>query len=66
MLLAETRYLPIEKLALALMIAKMKLIPYFQSHTIIVITEFPLKTVLRKAGLSNRICKWVQPMFPAS
>ncbi|KAG5516717.1 hypothetical protein RHGRI_037452 [Rhododendron griersonianum] len=55
---AETRYLPIEKLALALVSTKRKLLPYFQSFTIVVITEYPLKTVLRKADLSNRLCKW--------
>lgn len=55
---AEARYLPIEKLALALVTAKRKLLPYFQSFTIVVITEYPLKAILRKAGLSNRICKW--------
>jgi hypothetical protein len=55
---AETRYLPIEKLALALVTAKRKLLPYFQSFTIIVVTEYPLKAVLRKADLSNRLCKW--------
>ncbi|KAG5561961.1 hypothetical protein RHGRI_004857 [Rhododendron griersonianum] len=54
----ETRYLPIEKLALVLVSAKRKLLPYFQSFTIVVITEYPLKTVLRKADLSNRLCKW--------
>ncbi|KAG5557203.1 hypothetical protein RHGRI_007467 [Rhododendron griersonianum] len=55
---AETRYLPIEKLALALVMAKRKLLPYFQSFTIVVVTEYPLRAVLRKADLSNRLCKW--------
>lgn len=55
---AEARYLPIEKLALALVTAKRKLLPYFKSFTIEDITEYPLKAILRKADLSNRICKW--------
>lgn len=55
---AATRYLPIEKLALTLVTAKRKLLLYFQSFTIVVITEYPLKTVLRKADLSNQLCKW--------
>lgn len=57
MLLAETRYLPLEKLALALVLAKRKLLPYFQAHTIIVTTEYPLKSILRKADLSTWISK---------
>ncbi|KAL5568572.1 hypothetical protein UlMin_025147 [Ulmus minor] len=40
---AETRYPEIEKLALALMVAARKLRSYFQAHTIIIPTKFPLK-----------------------
>ena len=39
----ETRYLEMEKLALALIIASRKLRPYFHAHTIDVFTNFPLK-----------------------
>ena len=42
---AETRYLPLEKLAYALLIASRKLQHYFQGHTINVLTEFPLRSV---------------------
>ncbi|XP_028068078.1 uncharacterized protein LOC114270707 [Camellia sinensis] len=38
---AEIRYLPLEKLAFALLIASRKLQHYFQGHTINVLTEFP-------------------------
>ncbi|XP_058217408.1 uncharacterized protein LOC131328483 [Rhododendron vialii] len=55
---AQTRYLPLEKLALALVSAARKLLPYFQSHTITVLTEHPLKSLFRKADLSNRVFKW--------
>ncbi|XP_058203092.1 uncharacterized protein LOC131317571 [Rhododendron vialii] len=51
---AQTRYLPLEKLLLALVTAARKLLPYFQEHPIIVLTEFPLKNLLRKADLSSR------------
>ncbi|XP_058202716.1 uncharacterized protein LOC131317161 [Rhododendron vialii] len=51
---AQTRYLPLEKLLLALVTAARKLLPYFQEHPIIVLTEFPLKNLLRKANLSSR------------
>ena len=39
---AETRYLPLEKLVLALVHAMRKLPHYFQAHTIYVLTEYPL------------------------
>ena len=39
---AETRYLPLEKLVLALLHATRKLPQYFQAHTVFVLTEYPL------------------------
>ena len=39
---AETRYLPLEKLVLALVHAMRKLPHYFQAHTIYVLIEYPL------------------------
>ena len=39
---AETRYLPLEKLVLALVHATRKLPQYFQAHTVFVLTEYPL------------------------
>ena len=39
---AETRYLPFEKLVLALVHATRKLPHYFQAHTIFVLIEYPL------------------------
>ncbi|XP_028061817.1 uncharacterized protein LOC114265248 [Camellia sinensis] len=56
---AETRYLPLEKLALALMMASRKLAHYFHAHTIVVLTEFPLKVLFEKADFTRRILKWV-------
>ena len=38
----ETRYLPLEKLVLALVHATWKLPHYFQAHTVYVLTEYPL------------------------
>ncbi|KAL5578569.1 hypothetical protein UlMin_020268 [Ulmus minor] len=54
---AETRYPEIEKLALALMVAARKLRPYFQAHTIIIPTKFPLKQVFQKPEASGRLAK---------
>ena len=39
---AEERYPPMEKLAFALVTAARKLKPYFQAHTVIVLTDMPL------------------------
>uniref|UniRef100_A0A2N9GEB2 Uncharacterized protein n=1 Tax=Fagus sylvatica TaxID=28930 RepID=A0A2N9GEB2_FAGSY len=55
---AESRYLPLEKLAFALVCSSKKLPHYFQAHTMIVLTEQPLKAVLRSADFSGRISKW--------
>ena len=55
---AETRYTELEKLALALVMAARKLRPYFQCHPIIVLTTFPLKAILHKPELSERLVKW--------
>ncbi|XP_074313904.1 uncharacterized protein LOC141649105 [Silene latifolia] len=55
---AETRYTPFEKLVLALVTALYKLRPYFKSHTIYVVTNYPLKMIMRKPELSGRMTKW--------
>ena len=48
-----------EKLAQALVIATRKLRPYFQSHTVRVLTNYPLRQVLQKPDASGRLLKWV-------
>ncbi|XP_038722022.1 uncharacterized protein LOC120014175 [Tripterygium wilfordii] len=58
MLDAETRYSPLEKLLLALVMASRKLNHYFQAFPVEVVTEYPLKTLLGKANMSGRIAKW--------
>ncbi|KAJ9552166.1 hypothetical protein OSB04_016211 [Centaurea solstitialis] len=47
-----------EKLLLGLVTAAKKLRHYFESHHIIVVTNYPLKTVLRKPELTGRLAKW--------
>lgn len=47
-----------EKLAFATTIASRKLRPYFQAHTIQILTKYPLKKVLRKLDLSGRLANW--------
>ena len=54
----ETRYLPLEKLALALVHATRKLPYYFQAHIIYVLTEYPLQYLLKRSDFTGRIAKW--------
>ena len=55
---AETSYTSMEKLLLALVTAVKKLRHYFESHPISVMTNYPLKSVLRKPERSGRLAKW--------
>ena len=43
---AEVRYLPLEKAILAVVLGTHKLPYYFQSHTVTVLTQLPLKAIL--------------------
>ena len=55
----ETHYSAVEKMVLALVNAKKKLSHYFDTHPITVITDFPIKQILSKPDLSDRLTKWV-------
>ncbi|XP_072054170.1 uncharacterized protein [Arachis hypogaea] len=54
----ETRYPKIEQLALALITTARRLRHYFQSHTIIVRTDQPLRQILTRPELAGRLIKW--------
>ena len=54
----EVRYLPLEKAILAVILGTRKLPHYFQAHTVVVLTQLPLKTILRSADYTGRIAKW--------
>ena len=47
-----------EKLAFALVMAARKLKPYFQTHTIIVLTDQPLKRVMSSLEATGRMALW--------
>ncbi|CAN1292950.1 Ribonuclease HI [Linum perenne] len=55
---AEGRYTPMEKAAYAIIVASRKLRPYFHAHTIHVVTNLPIKTVLRSMSVAGRMAKW--------
>ncbi|XP_019190616.1 PREDICTED: uncharacterized protein LOC109185074 [Ipomoea nil] len=54
----ETRYTALEKIVYALVIAVRKLAPYFQAHTVRVLTDQPLGSVLQNPSSSGRLVKW--------
>ena len=55
---AEVHYLPLEKAILAVVHDTRKLSYYFQTHTVVVFTQLPLKSILRSADYTRRIAKW--------
>ena len=54
----EVHYLPLEKAILAMVHATRKLPHYCQPHTVVVLTQLPLKSILRSADYTGRIAKW--------
>ncbi|GJX43355.1 reverse transcriptase domain-containing protein [Tanacetum coccineum] len=54
----EINYTPMEKLVLALLSASKRLKRYFQAHTIVVITDQPIKQLLSSSEISGRMLKW--------
>ena len=54
---AGVRYLPLEKAILAVVHATRKLPYYFQAHTMVMLTQLPLKSILRSADYTGRIAK---------
>ena len=55
---AEERYPKMEKLAFALVTVARKLKPYFQAHTIIVLTNQPLKRAMSNPEAAGRMALW--------
>ena len=55
---AEVRYLSLEKPILAVVHATRKLLHYFQAHIVVVLTQLPLKALLRSTDYTRKIAKW--------
>ena len=55
---AEERYPPMEKLAFALVTAACKLKPYFQAHTVNVLTDKPLRRAMNNPETVGRLALW--------
>ncbi|KAK8954187.1 hypothetical protein KSP39_PZI001996 [Platanthera zijinensis] len=54
----ELRYPIFEKLAFALIISARRLRPYFQAHSIQVVTDHPLRSIFEGVEHSGRLAKW--------
>ena len=48
-----------EKLAFALVTAARKLKPYFQAHTIVILTDKPLRKAMGNLEAAGRMALWV-------
>ena len=54
---AKVCYLPLEKAILAVVHATRKLPHYFQAHIVVVLTQLPLKSILRSVDYTRRVAK---------
>ena len=54
----EIRYLSLEKAILAVVHGTQKLPHYFQAHTVVVLTQLPLRVIFRSTDYIGRIAKW--------
>ncbi|GKA92030.1 reverse transcriptase domain-containing protein [Tanacetum coccineum] len=54
----EINYTPMEKLIIALVSASKRLKRYFQAHTVVVITDQPIKQLLSNPEVTGRLLKW--------
>ena len=54
---AEVRYLPLENAILAVVHTTRKLPHYFQAHTVVVLTQLPLRALLRSIDYIGSIAK---------
>ncbi len=56
---AETRYSKLEKTIFAIVTSARMLRPYFQAHTIAILTDQPMKQILQWSDRAGRTVKWV-------
>jgi len=54
----EVRYQAIEKAVLAIVFSTQRLHHYFQSFTVIVMTDLPIRKVLRNPDVAGRMVCW--------
>ena len=54
---AKVRYLSLEKVILVVVLGTCKLPHNFQAHIVVILTQLPLKTILRSADYTGKIAK---------
>ena len=54
----EARYQSLEKAALAVVFSARRLRHYFQSFTVVVMTDLPIQKVLQKPDVAGRMVHW--------
>jgi hypothetical protein len=54
----KARYLQIQKLLYAVVLARRKLRHYFEAHPVTVVSSFPLGEIIRTPDAAGRIAKW--------
>jgi len=54
----EVRYQALEKAALAVVFSAKRLRHYFQSFTVVVMTNLPIHKVLQKRNVAGRMVRW--------
>ncbi|XP_056695403.1 uncharacterized protein [Spinacia oleracea] len=59
---AETRYSSLAKIVLALVTAAKKLRHYFETHQIVVMFNYPIKSVMRRPEITCRMEKWTMAL----
>jgi len=60
---SEVRYQAIEKAVLAMVFATQRLRPYFQSFTVIEMTDHPIRKFLQKPDIAGRMVRWAVELF---
>jgi len=58
----EKKYPTLEKVALTIVITARKIRPYFQSFSISVKTNLPVKQVLKRLDMTSRLVKWAMEL----
>ena len=54
----EANYPRMEKIAFALLVASKKLHPYFQAHSIVVMTDQPIRKTMNKIDAAGQLIQW--------
>jgi len=54
----EVRYQALEKAALAVVFSTTRLRHYFQSFTVVVMTDLPIRKVLQKLDVAGMMVRW--------